>query len=157
MIGGRRRLLSIVETPIGAGGETIGAAQDVTEVDRARRDVERHLQAQSEVMASLKTPIAILGADKRLKFFNDAYAAMWRLEPPWLAEEPTYGELLDAMRDRRLLPEMADFRAYKRKLMAEFETATEPVEDVLHRPDGSTTRISMTPYPLAAWCSSTRT
>jgi signal transduction histidine kinase len=147
VIGGRRRLLSIVESAL-AGGDTVGSAQDVTERDSARRDLERHLQAQSEVMANLKTPIAILGPDKRLKFFNDAYAAMWRLDPAWLAEEPSYGELLDAMRERRLLPELADFRAYKRKLLEEFETATEPVEDVLHRPDGSTTRITMTPHPL---------
>src|SRR5262249_50075505 len=90
----------------------------------------------------------ILGSDRRLKFFNDAYAAMWRLDPAWLADEPTYGELLDAMREKRLLPELADFRSYKRKLLDEFATATEPVEDALHRPDGSTIRIIMTPHPL---------
>jgi len=148
VVEGIRRVMAVTETPLPDSVETVGAAQDVTQADTAQRDLERHLKAQSGVMANLTVPIAILGADRRLKFFNDAYAAMWRLDPAWLRGEPTYGELLDAMREKRLLPELADFRAYKRKLLEEFAGATEPAEDVLHRPDGSTIRIAMTPHPL---------
>jgi signal transduction histidine kinase len=148
VVDGRRRIVDVVETPLPDGSGTIGSAQDVTDAEHARHDLERHLLAHKEVMANLSTPIAVLNADKRLKFFNEAYAAMWRLDPTWLGAEPTYGEILDAMRERRLLPEMADFRAYKRELLTAFETATETVEDVLYRPDGSTIRIAMTPHPL---------
>ncbi len=148
VFGGQRRTVNVVETPLPDGSGTVGSAQDVTEAERARRDLERHLLAFREVMANLTTPIAMLDPDKRLKFFNEAFAATWRLDPSWLGTEPTYGEILDAMRERRLLPEMADFRVYKRELLDAFETATETVEDVLYRPDGSTIRIAMTPHPL---------
>ncbi|MEX2650672.1 MAG: PAS-domain containing protein [Alphaproteobacteria bacterium] len=148
VFGGQRRTVNLVETPLADGSGTVGSAQDVTEAERARRDLERHLLAHREVMANLKTPIAVLDHDKRLEFFNESFAATWRLDPSWLGSEPTYGEILDAMRERRLLPEMADFRAYKRELLESFETATETVEDVLYRPDGSTIRIAMTPHPL---------
>jgi signal transduction histidine kinase len=147
VVDGQRRTVNLIETPL-LGGGTVGAAQDVTEAEAARRDLEQHLLVQKEVMRNLTTPIAVLGTDKRLQFFNEAFASLWRLDAAWLGTEPSYGEILDAMRERRLLPEMADFRAYKRQLLEAFETATEPSEDILHRPDGSTMRITMTPHPL---------
>ncbi|MGH6719830.1 MAG: PAS-domain containing protein, partial [Alphaproteobacteria bacterium] len=148
VMAGQRRVVNVIETALGAGQGTIGAAQDVTEAEAARRDLERHIMAQKDVMANLATPIAVYGTDKRLTFFNDAFARLWRLDAAWLGAAPTYGEILDAMRERRLLPETGDYRAYKRQLLEAFATIAEPAEDVLHRPDGSTMRVAMTPHPL---------
>ncbi len=148
VMAGQRRVVNVIETALGADQGTIGAAQDVTAAEAARHDLERHLMVQKEVMANLATPIAVYGTNKRLTFFNDAFARLWRLDAPWLATQPSYGEILDAMRDRRLLPETADYRAYKRQLLEAFATVAEPAEDVMHRPDGSTMRVTMTPHPL---------
>ena len=51
----------------------------------------------------------------RLTFYNPAFAQLWRLDEDWLATEPTFNEVLERLRERRRLPEHADFRAFKRQ------------------------------------------
>ena len=62
-------------------------------------------------------------ADKRLKFFNAAFAALWGIDAAWLALEPTLDEVLEWLRERRRLPEYVDFRAFKRERATLFTLA----------------------------------
>lgn len=146
--GGQRRLLRTIETPLGTTGETVGAAFDMTELEKARDELHRHLEAYAEVLEHLQTPIATFGPDARLNFFNGAYARLSRLGENWLATHPSYGEILEALREKRRMPEMADFPAFKRQQLELFTSLTEPFEDVLHLPDGRTLRSVITPHPL---------
>ena len=43
--------------------------------------------------------MAIYGADMRLKSFNAAFTALWKLDEIWLDTQPTYGEVLEALRE----------------------------------------------------------
>ena len=70
VLGGQRRLLEIVEAPLGNGAGTIGVARDLTDLEQAEADLTRHVSAHAEVLESLSTAIATFGADKRLQFFN---------------------------------------------------------------------------------------
>src|SRR3546814_4674597 len=72
-----------------------------------------------------KSAIAIFGPDKRLKFFNQAYVSLWNFEESWLESEPTLAELLEDLRERRRLPEYADFPAHKRSQDAPFTSLLE--------------------------------
>ena len=74
VIGGSRRLIEITETPDRAGG-TIGFAIDRTDLEGAEAELSRHINAHAEVLESIDVAIAIYGADKRLNFFNTAFAA----------------------------------------------------------------------------------
>ena len=113
-IGGSRRLLQLVEVASRAGG-TIGYALDRTEIEFAESELARHIDAHGQVLESIHAAVAIYGADKRLKFFNSAFARLWGLEEDWLAGEPSLDELLERLRERRRLPEHADARAFKRQ------------------------------------------
>ena len=147
VIGGSRRFLEIIETPLPEGG-TIGVAIDRTRSDQLQAELDRHLAAQSVVLEHLGTAIAIYGPDQRLRFFNTAYARLWRLDEGWLRSEPTYGEILEAQRERRRLPEHADFPAFKRSRVQLFTSLIEPHEELMHLPDGTTLRSVITPHPL---------
>ena len=49
-----------------------------------------------------------------------------RLEEDWLAGEPSLDEVLERLRERRRIPEHADFRAFKRQQLAMFTSLIEP-------------------------------
>ncbi|RTR17810.1 PAS domain-containing sensor histidine kinase [Azospirillum griseum] len=153
VIGTERRILDITEAPLAAvtvagGARLLGHALDRTALEEARADLDRHLAAHAEVLERLGSAIAIFGADTRLKFFNQAYARLWNLDEVWLRGEPTNAELLEELRSRRRLPEYADYQTFKRERLTRYTHLMEPVEELLHLPDGTTLRHMAAPHPL---------
>ncbi|MGD9538257.1 MAG: PAS-domain containing protein [Alphaproteobacteria bacterium] len=147
VVHGERRLLEITERPLEGGG-TVGWARDVTDLEEAEATLRRHISAHAEVLESLSAAIAIYGANMRLNFFNAEFNKLFGLDEMFLRTEPTLSEVIDAMREARRLPEQADWRAYKERLQRLFTTVTEPMEELLHLPDGSALRQIVTPHPF---------
>lgn len=152
VLNGARRMMEVREIPeTDAGGETvtIGLALDQTRAETLRATLEKEAASHAAVLERLGTAIAIFGRDTRLRFHNTAFARLWGVDDTWLdTEEPTYAEVLDSLRQRRQLPEVADFPAFKEQELARFKSLLEPVEDLLHRPDGKTLRRVVAPHPL---------
>jgi len=142
------QLYALSARPLPRGDAVLHVARDMSAIEALQAELARHVAAQSEVLEHLHTAIAIFGADRRLKYFNSAYARLWRLEPGWLADEPSLGEVLEAQRERRRLPEYADFPAFKREQLGLFQDLTGTREDVLHLPDDTTLRVLTTPHPM---------
>ncbi len=147
VIGGQRRLIEASEREL-AGGGLIGFAQDLTDIDEAKAALDRHLAAHGEVLESLASSIAIYGADTRLVFFNSSFARLWRLEAAWLSTKPMIGEVLEAMREHRRLPEYVDFRAFKADTVKLFTSLIEPRDEMMHLPDETALRTLVAPHPL---------
>ena len=146
VIGGERRLLELTEMPDGGG--TIGFALDRTDLESAESELARHVNAHGQVLESIHAAVAIYGADKRLSFFNSAFAGLWGIEEDWLAGEPSLDELLERLRERRRVPEYADFRAFKRQQLSMFTSLIEPLTELMHLPDDRTLSVSVSPHPL---------
>jgi signal transduction histidine kinase/PAS domain-containing protein len=147
VIGGSRRLIEITETPDREGG-TIGFAIDRTDRENAEAELQRHINAHGQVLENIHAAVAIYGPDKRLKFCNSAFAGLWEIETDWLAAGPSLDELLERLRERRRIPEFADFRAFKRQQLAMFTSLIEPQQELLHLPDDRTLSLSVSPHPL---------
>jgi signal transduction histidine kinase len=147
VIGGSRRLVEVTELP-GPDGGTIGFALDRTETEAAEAELWRHVNAHAETLENIHAAVAIYGADKRLKFHNASFAALWGLEEDWLATEPALDEILERLRERRRLPEVADFPNFKRQLLDLFTSLLEPQQEMLHLPDERTLRLSIAPHPF---------
>ena len=147
VIGGSRRRIEITETPDREGG-TIGFAIDRTDLENADAELARHINAHGEVLESIHAAVAIYGADKHLKFANSAFAGLWGIETDWLASGPSLDELLERLRERRRIPEFADFRAFKQQQLAMFTSLIEPQQELLHLPDDRTLSLSVSPHPL---------
>ena len=147
VIGGERRLVEITEIPVASGG-TVGFAIDRTDVEEAESELARHIGAHRGVLESIHSAVAIWGADRRLKFFNAGFAALWGIEEEWLAAEPRLDEVLERLREQRHIPEVADFRTFKREHIELLTSLIDRQEELLHLPDGRTLRLLMTPHPF---------
>jgi signal transduction histidine kinase len=147
VIGGSRRLVEIGEVPCSTGG-TIGFAYDRTDREAAEAELWRHVNAHAVVLETIRASVAIYGPDKRLKFFNAAFASMWGIPEDWLAAQPSFDEVLERLREARRLPEAADFRAFKCEQLGLFTSVIRPQQDLLHLPDGRTLLLSISPHPF---------
>lgn len=148
VVGGERRAFEIVEIPVGDAGQVAGFARDATVLEETRSELQRHIESHAETLDKLKTPAAIFGIDKHLKFSNHAFARLWKLDEEWLESEPHHSELIEAARAARRLPEQADFPAWKEQQLDLYTQVIEPEEDVWHLPDGTTLRVVVQPHPL---------
>jgi signal transduction histidine kinase len=148
IIAGHRRLLEMAEIPLPGQEATIGYALDLTEVEEAEAELEKHILAYQEVVEHLSTPVAIFSADTHLQFFNTAYQKLFNFEEAWLHTKPSLGDILQDLRERRKLPEYPDFVAFKNERLSLFKTLMSPTQELIHQPDDHILRAMIAPHPL---------
>ena len=144
VVGGERRTFDAIEAR--AEGGSAGLARDVSEIVALKADMERNEDDYSRMIDRLSTAVAIFDKAKRLTLYNAAYRQIWPLEPAFLDQRPTDGEILDRLRAKRQLPEQVDFRAWKAQQLSAYQ-AIEPRETVWHLPDGRALRVVVSPNP----------
>src|SRR5262249_23949946 len=81
-------------------------------------------------------------------FFNNEYVKQFGLDENLLESEPLLGEVLEALRERRKLPEQLDMPRYKKEIARELMSLINPREELLHLPDETTIRMVATPHPF---------
>ena len=146
VVGSERRLLELNELAGAAG--VVGYAVDHTEMEDLRSGMACHVAAHADVLENFAAAVAIYGPDTRLQFYNTAYALLWDHDTRFLDGQPTLGEELERLRERRLLPETVDFRAFKEEELKLFTSLISPLEDLVHLPDRRTLRKRASPHPL---------
>ncbi len=144
VVNGERRSFEAAEVRTAFG--STGVAHDVTEIEALRAEMERNEDDYSRIIDRLSTAVATFDKSKRLTFYNAAYQQIWSLEPAFLDQRPTDGEILDRLRAQRQLPEQANYREWKAELMKAYQ-AIEPSETVWHLPDGRAVRVVTSPNP----------
>ena len=127
---------------------TVGALIDITELDTLKRNLKQHHNAHLEILGTLGTAFAVFDNAKKLSFYNQASAHLWQQDVNWLDSAPSYTSFLENVREKRLLPEVPDFRSYKNEEINAFSEILEPKEDMLHLPNGNTIRRVRSPHPM---------
>jgi signal transduction histidine kinase len=145
VIKGAMRSFSIFARQIDVG--TAAYAVDMTLLEDAEKELERHIKAHASTLDKLETAIAIFGPDQRLRFFNQAYVALWSLDEAWLKTQPTDGEILDHLRTARSLPEQANFREWKAKQLSSY-TTLDMREAYWYLPDGRSLHVVCEQHPF---------
>ena len=158
VIDGERRSFEVVERPVEGG--MIGLARDTTESAQVADELGWHIAGHATVLGQLGTSVAICGPDRRLRFFNRAFADLFRLDESRLSAEPLQEDLIEWLREDRLISEQADFQAYKSRFTDMFTTLIEPAGEiwsvVMESPKRHSTRapsMSLTargPPPMSA-------
>lgn len=148
VVDGDRRLLELTESPMAESQQSAGYAIDSTVVEETRRELSRLLAAHDDVLERLATAIMILGPDRHLTFFNSAFSKMLRLDDAWLTTGPDLSEILDRLREKRMLPETGDFSALKREWQGWFTSLMAAKEELLHLPNGTALWMVAAPHPL---------
>ncbi|WP_166645067.1 sensor histidine kinase [Dongia mobilis] len=147
IVKGQRRLYDLTEVPL-PDGTVIGFALDQTQLEESHAELSRHIAAHDDVLQALSTGIVIFGPDRRVKFFNGAFRELFNLDAPFLRQEPTVDQFLDKLRERRQIPEQADFRSFKHEWTRHVMSVIEPFEELMHMPSGATYRMMAAPHPF---------
>lgn len=147
VVASQRRVFQVTETPC-ADGFISGYAEDVSALDEALSDMASHTEAHQNVLEQLQAGIAVFDDERRLRFVNRAYADHWGLDYEWLADGPHLNAILETLRERRRLPEVVDFDAFRRQVDNKFHQLIVPSEQLLHLPDSRCFREVCAPHPL---------
>jgi hypothetical protein len=141
----RRRALRFRAQPLEAGAGVW--SDDVTEAESAAERLGRQEAAQEAMFDLVADAIAVFSPDRRLSFHNAAFAKLWDLEPAWLADRPSHGELLDRLRRRGRLPEQDDYARFRATELARHEELTASAETIWRLHGERTIRVASRPHP----------
>ena len=144
IVAGSRRIFDVAD--IASEGGSAAIAVDVTEVESAQAALRREVDFNARTLDQLQTAVAVFGPDRRLKFSNAAYRALFGLDAAFLDSAPDEVTLLDQLRAGHKLPEQADFRRWRDELLAAYRSP-ESDEHWWHLPDGQTLRVIANPHP----------
>jgi signal transduction histidine kinase len=147
VVKGQRRLYDLTEVPL-PDGSVIGFALDQTQLEESHAELTRHIAAHDDVLQALSTGIVIFGPDRRVKFFNGAFRELFNLDALFLRQEPTIDQFLDKLRERRQIPEQADFRSFKQEWTRHVMSVIDQFEELMHMPSGATYRMMAAPHPF---------
>lgn len=145
-IAGERRMMRVVEVPLGANG-VAGYAIDVEDREQARADLARFVRAQRDMLDRLSAGVAQFGRDRGLAFFNQPFARLFSLKGEFLADAPEFNRLLDAMRETGNLPEVRDYPDWRQERGRWFTSGLAADEEDWLLPGGKHLRVVAQPLP----------
>src|ERR1051325_6973409 len=93
------------------------------------------------ILDKLPLAVAVFDSRQHLVSNNISYARLLSLPQDWLNTRPTLGEILDRLRELRLLPEQRDFAGWKKLNLKRFGDGTQNVGDFWHLPNGQPFRV----------------
>jgi signal transduction histidine kinase len=145
-IKGERRAMRVLSFPLSGG---VGAmAFDVTEQERARDDLDKHVRAHDETLNHVADAVAIFSSDRKLTFHNRAFAKMWDMDEGFLLDMPSHGQLLDRLRERRKLPAQAEYAKWRAEELSYYLDISGIEEDEWHLPDNRTLKVTRQRHPM---------
>ena len=152
LIDGFPRYFELHENPFHNSGKldemgTVGQLIDMTDLVEAKRQFRVHQNAHLDVLSALGTAFAIFDGKMNLIFYNKSFMDMWHFRSDELTQQFTYDSFLDVIQNKRLLPDVSDFKEYKRSQKELLSSLLEPKEDLLHLPDDRTLRRLIAPHP----------
>jgi signal transduction histidine kinase len=146
-VAGKRRAFHVTAQPLEGGGVGVWT-EDVSEQEDLRELLRRNVEAHDETLNHIAEAVAVFDKGKKLMFHNTAFAELWGLEPAWLAEQPSHSEVLDRLRQRRRLPETADYGKWKAGELGRYEQLAGGPDEMWSLPDGRTLKVVRQPHPM---------
>jgi signal transduction histidine kinase len=140
-----RRAMRIWAEPAPGGGAAVWTT-DITDARSASRAARLQAETLDLILSQVSDAVAVFDVDHRLARHNPAFAALWDLEPAWLAERPRHGEWLDRLRHGRRLTPSEDYATFKSRELERHGRA-EASETIWRLPEGRTLRVASAPHP----------
>jgi PAS domain-containing protein len=100
----------------------------------------------THVIDQLPLAIAVFDKSRRLTRYNRAYARLWGLPVGWLTTNPSLGDLLNLLRERRLVPEQRNFAEWRKNQIVAEPADGEAIEETWHLPLGKSIRLVTRPH-----------
>jgi signal transduction histidine kinase len=145
-IAGQRRMMKIVDVPLGEAG-VAGYALDTEELEQAHSAFRRFAATQRDTLDRLSAGVAQFGADRALIFCNIPFQRLFAMKPEWIAEQPEFDRVLERMREAGRVPEARDFPGWKAEKREWFVATDGAVEESWLLPGGLHLRVVAQPLP----------
>lgn len=126
--------------------KSIVTSYEISEQEIAHRKLNSIIATQNQLLDNSSNPAAIFDDNRELNFYNQAFAKLWELDENWLETKPNYGVFLEKLREKRKLPEQANFQEFKNKQLNFFTELTETYNEFYHLPNGRSLRVIIIPY-----------
>ncbi|MGH6735544.1 MAG: PAS-domain containing protein [Methyloceanibacter sp.] len=137
------RTLHVIADANGEGGVTY-LYENVTEQIALESRYNALIQVQRETLDMLREGVAVFAANGRLRLYNRAFAAIWRLSPRQLDAEPHVEDVIQWCRALYDMPEEWErTKAAVTAIVAE----RRPYESQFDRPDGCVLACAALPLP----------
>ncbi|MFT6774999.1 MAG: signal transduction histidine kinase [Paracoccaceae bacterium] len=144
---GQRRWHEVSRVAIQDGG-WLCFALDAGAAVMAESALRRFVETLTETFAHLRIGLAIFDHSRRLGLFNPAFAEMMHLDPAWLAGRPRLEDVLVRLRESRMMPDRADFTAWRAELLRLFESPdAADYAETWQLPGDVMTRVLARPHP----------
>jgi len=144
-VDGKRRLMRVVDVPLGAVG-VAGYAIDMHELEEARAELRHTAQAHRDMLDRLSAGVAQFGADQRLRFCNQPFISIFGLKHDAVLSDTEFNRVLNAMRESGAVPHTPDFQAWREERRQWF-TSPHAVEENWLLRDGVHLRVYAQPLP----------
>ncbi len=123
-------------------------ANAAVQAEGALRDF---MQTLTKTFAHLPIGLAIFDQHRKLQLFNPALLDLTGLPVDFLSLRPSLISVLDALRDRNMIPEPKNYRSWRQQLVElEKAAASGLYEETWNLPDGQTYRVVGRPHPNGA-------
>lgn len=117
----------------------------------AETTLREFMQTLSKTFAQLPIGLAIFDKDRKLQMFNPALLDLTNLPADFLSMRPSLLSVLDAMRERNLLPEPKDYHGWRRQIIEMEKAASSGLfQENWALADGQTFRVTGRPHPNGA-------
>ena len=118
---------------------------------QAETGLRDFMQTLTKTFAHLHVGLAIFDHQRQLQLFNPALLDLTGLPVDFLSMRPSLLSVLDAMRDRNMIPEPKDYRGWRRQLVELEKAAVSGLyEETWSLPGGQTYRVIGRPHPNGA-------
>ncbi|MFM2390467.1 MAG: hypothetical protein RLZZ437_2022 [Pseudomonadota bacterium] len=139
----------VTTRPVGDGKLSYALPAGATVI--AEGALQDFKQTLTTTFAELATGLAVFDHNRKLQLFNPALAQLIEIPVEVLLKRPALFAMLDAMRDRNMLPEPKDYKSWRHQ-MVDLEAAAlrGDYKETWHLPNGKAFRVVGRPYPNGA-------
>jgi signal transduction histidine kinase len=150
VVSGNRTFFDVLDIRTTSG--SAGIAIDASEAETVREELKRTLKSHSDTLDHIATPVAIFDGERRLQFYNQAFARLWELDIAFLESRPDNSEFLERLRSASKLPEELSWKNWKESALSVYRSL-DTQTDLWHLPNGQTLRVITTAHPQggATW------
>lgn len=113
----------------------------------AEAGLQQMVQTMARTFAHLPIGLAVFDKDRHLQMFNPALADLTTLAPEFLSRKPSLVAILDAMRNRNMVPEPKDWKDWRGQIVQmELDAVNGLYEETWSLPGGQTYRVTGRPH-----------
>jgi PAS domain-containing protein len=104
-------------------------------------ELARDEASDARMIDQLPVAVAAFDASRKLTRYNKAYARLWDLPEGWLDAHPTLADILNHLREKRLIPEQRNFAQWRKSRIAATPGPGQAIEETWHLPSGKSIRL----------------